>query len=88
MTKKQLLEKHPLDRVIKLSDEGFDKICDLCTDKKGIFRDELDMVIDRIKTIKDRWIMAENAQNITKQEIQNLFKFINNGPNDYDEYIG
>lgn len=71
-------ESNTFKRIIRLAEEGFNYISRSLADEKGnIDPDELDIVIDKIKSVKDRLTAFEASQNFTLKEIQKTLKKIN-----------
>lgn len=70
-------ENNSFKRIVKLAEEGFNFISNSLADEKGnIDPDELDIVIDKIKSIKDRLSAFELSQNFTIKEIKKSLKKI------------
>jgi len=82
------MKKHKgLEELFKLADEIFDFIVQKCAVDGQVDFDELDIVIDRLKLLKDRLIAFETHQRFTIDEIQKVLKELRKDNQSYVKYI-
>lgn len=63
-----------LDKLFDIADKVFDIIVQKCAVEGQVNFDELDIIVDRIKLLKDRLITFETAQSFTISEIDKALK--------------
>jgi len=76
-----------LEELFKLADEIFNYVLQKCAIGNEVNFDELDIVIDRLKLLKDRLIAFETNQRYTVEEIKKALKEVRKDDRRYVEYI-
>jgi len=82
-------QQKQLDKLFDLAEKVFDIIVQKCAVEGQVNFDELDIVVDRIKLLKDRLITFETAQSFTIAEIEKALKKLKRmSVSQESEYIG
>lgn len=75
-------EKNSVNRILKIAEEVFDDTLQKCAVDGEINFDEFDLIVDRIKVLKDRTISLQSSQDFTINQIKKLIKKLNKEKSD------
>jgi len=71
------MDKSELNKLLTKAEKLFDMIVHQCANKEGnLDIEELSLIVDRIKFLKDRTLMLLDSEKITEAKIKELLKML------------
>lgn len=83
-----MTEKNSVNKILKLAEDIFDEIIQKCAVNNEVNFDELDIIVDKIHTMKNRMISFQDSQHFTIGEVKRITKKLNKEKGNFADYIG